>query len=301
MSGFPNTFIVGAPKAGTTGIIEYLRQHKDVYVPLIKEPRTLISQHIKGISSSDPIQEYIQSNSILDLDDYHKLYSVNKAVRVDASVQYLYHCNQVIPQIKRNLDSNDVRIVIMLRNPIDRAYSNYLYNLNDPAINFLDAIEKNDQRIAEVWNSFWYYKSQSLYAKNVKCYLNEFDNVKIILFEDFVIEPARTLADLYSFLEVEGIPFRRDEVRNKSGVPKNGLVKHLFFQDSLLKKLGRKLTGALPIGIAQYIKLELRNKFTKKPEGGLREDERQYVYQLFKEDIDELENVIQRDLSAWRL
>ena len=85
------TYIVGAPKAGTTSLYHYLSQHPDIAIP-DKEPRFFIKETIQSVSDKDPIKPYLLRSSILDEIAYTNLYANKKEkIKCDASTQYLYH------------------------------------------------------------------------------------------------------------------------------------------------------------------------------------------------------------------
>ena len=65
MMNYPNLYIVGAPKAGTTSLYHYLSQHPDIAIP-DKEPRFFIKDSIQNISEADPIKPYLLRSSIFD-------------------------------------------------------------------------------------------------------------------------------------------------------------------------------------------------------------------------------------------
>ena len=155
----PNLYIIGAPKSGTTSLYQYLNQHPNISIPL-KEPRYLIKQSIQNVSDDDPIKPYLLRSSILDKESYNKLYN-NKTEKIlcDASSQYLYHHREVITQIKALEDSQPTKIIILLRNPIERAFSNYLHNCATfEYLDFFQALEQEHSRILKGFNSFWHYK-----------------------------------------------------------------------------------------------------------------------------------------------
>ena len=109
----PNLIIVGAAKSGTTSLHNYLNQHPDVFMCDPKEPHFLINKEI-GLKRI-PI-------AISDINDYEKLFLGYSDIRYrgESSVMYLMYPEIVIPKIK-SLLGEETRIIIMLRNPVDRA------------------------------------------------------------------------------------------------------------------------------------------------------------------------------------
>ena len=117
----PNFLIVGAAKCGTSSMHNYLNQHPEVFMPSynkygmkVKEPRFLIK---------DLVQNRLH-NGIWDFEEYKSLFSdvMGEKAIGESTVLYLYYYQHAIKKIKENL-GKDVRIIIMLRSPVDRAYS----------------------------------------------------------------------------------------------------------------------------------------------------------------------------------
>ena len=123
MNSKPNFLIVGAAKAGTTSLAKYLGAHPDIFIPEQKELRFFIKDTILQINPKDPLLEGILKQSILDKEEYFSLFDVKEKLTGDASVHYLYHHEEAILNIKKYV--GDVHIIIMLRNPVKRAISNY--------------------------------------------------------------------------------------------------------------------------------------------------------------------------------
>ena len=113
----PNLLIVGAAKSGTTSLHNYLNQHPEVFMCNPKEPHFLINKEI-GVERI-PI-------GISDFATYKNMFSEGEGCkyRGESSVMYLLFPEIVIPNIKQYL-SSETKIIIMLRNPVERAYSGY--------------------------------------------------------------------------------------------------------------------------------------------------------------------------------
>ena len=134
----PNLLIVGAAKSGTTSLHHYLDQHDEVFMSKHKEPHFLINNE-EGVNKIP--------NGINKYRDYIRLFdnSKNYKYRGESSVMYLQFPEITIKNIIKYLD-DDIKIIIMLRNPIDRAFSGYQhvkrYNKMEN-YTFKEAIEKS--------------------------------------------------------------------------------------------------------------------------------------------------------------
>ena len=137
----PNFLIIGASKCVTTALYYYLKQHKDISFPTLKEPKYFSSifqkfPH-KGIGD-----ESVDLYAIKSLKEYKKLFKKISNIRVgEASPDTMYFYKDTIPKIKETL--GDIPIIIMLREPVERAFSAYMYLRRDSRekLSFREALE----------------------------------------------------------------------------------------------------------------------------------------------------------------
>jgi hypothetical protein len=210
----PNFLIVGAAKAGTTSAVNYLNQHPDIYFPEKKEIRFFIRDIIKKINPKDPLLPGILKQSTLDEDKYFSLFNVESKLAGEASVHYLYHYEEAIPQIKKYV--GDIPIIIFLRNPTKRAISNIKFLSHHHQSTIDKELLREDERKKDGFNSFWYSKKLGLYTKQVEAYLKNFSKVEVILFEDFIRDPQQELNKLFTHLGVDNHQLEEFPVHNKA-------------------------------------------------------------------------------------
>lgn len=297
----PNFFIVGAPKSGTTSLFHFLEQHPDIFIPSIKEPRYFIADHILNTNDQDPIKEYLLRTSTIQKNDYLDLYK-DKTQKVlgDASIQYMYHYQEVIPKMKEMV-SKDVKILIMLRNPVNRAFSNFSHNtFSYEHNNFETALKQEETRIKNGFNSFWHYKSMSLYSKQVQAFLKEFDNVKVVFFEEFIKDIEGTVSDVYRFLEVDSSFKTSTYLVNKknTGSPKSKWFKSVLSSIKkwqFLKTVAHKILGKDKVKLFNEL-IDRANLSNKKVI--LDPKIKNELQQFFQKDIEDLEKLIGRK-SNW--
>jgi hypothetical protein len=203
----PNFFIVGAAKSGTTSLWQYLKDHPQVFMPkdeLDKEPRFFSSY-----GESMGIENYLYM--------FEKATENQKLVG-ESSTAYL--TDPVSAKMIHDFNSQS-KIIIMLRNPADRAYSLYNWMVQDGyeyACSFEEALDLEEKRYLNkiptwfepeyYWN-YMYFRS-GLYYEQVKRYLELFhDNVLIVKFDDFKKDTPVTYRRICSFLKIEPneIPF----------------------------------------------------------------------------------------------
>lgn len=301
MLKLPNFFLVGAAKSGTTAVHVYLIQHPEIYMSVLKEPKYL-SISANQFPHNGPGDKKVDDRIIKSRDEYLSLFkdAENEKVIGESSADYLYFYKSVIPSIKTICPHP--KILIMLRNPVDRAYSAYRHMLMDERENlsFEKALKSEDARMRENYEFIWYYKDVGFYYEQVKHYIDSFGagNVKIVLYEDFVSDPINIMKDIYRFIEVdEGFtpntavkynvgPAVRNESLEEFLVKYDNPVKKVL-RPILLNTIGKRYTEAL----VNYF--NRRNKFSMKPKT------RKRLIELYRDDILKLEGLIDRDLSGW--
>lgn len=297
----PNFLIVGAAKAGTTSLYHYLKQHPQIYLnDEIKESFFLTGLNFKNINSEGG---YYNLNAINDVSGYQALFDgSNYATAIgEVCVGYLYFYKKTIPNIKRYL--NDPKIIIILRNPVDRAYSNYLHFVRDgfEKQSFEDALNlENVRENASYWWGYQ-YKKAGLYYKSVKTYLENFSNIRISIFEDFINNPRLMLQNLLDFLEVNYslFPNNINEKYNVSGVPRNKSLHRLITdpKEFIPPYLERIIKYTINNKVRDKLVRSMYNKNLRKSK--MNENTRTFLKNYYREDVLQLQKLIDRDLSHW--
>ena len=291
----PNFIIAGATRSGTTSLYYYLMQHPDITFPKLKEPRYFSSINLK-LPQNGPGDFSVDRKLILSFDDYNKLYESINAKRIgDASSEYLYHYDVSAKEIKEKL--GDIPIIIILRNPIERAFSAYNNLVRDgrETQNFSQALKLEDERMLNNWDMMWHYKRVGLYYNQVTEYLNTFSKVKVIIFEEFVKDPKKFLSELCSFLDVSpDMDIDTGTVYSYSGKPKNKLIAFLGSRNN--KYINRIRVFALSL-IPRNIFESISKKVLVKNQ--IDENSRNYLREFYKDDILKLQQLLKKDLSFW--
>jgi hypothetical protein len=299
----PNFLIIGAAKCGTTSIHNYLGQHPEVFTSPTKEP------HFFADFDPNKLAEHsfkYGHNKVQNSSDYYRLFndSADYKIRMESSVSTLFYSKAMI-KAKEML--GNPKVLIVLRNPIDRAYSNYMHHVRDEneTLSFEDALNQENQRANE---SYWWgyqYKKVGLYFEQVEMALKTFglENVMVVLFEDFLNSKAEVLCDLCNFIKIdENFQFDTSSIGNKTGVPKHkwksSLFKTIANNNSILKKVYRLLLPSEKrVQLHNSLKNNLHNKNLVKPELIL--ETRIELANFFKPDVINLQNLINKDLSHW--
>lgn len=299
----PNFLIVGAAKSGTTSIYHYLKQHPDIYVPENKEPRFFVASKFGEFHHSHPFYNYFCKNITFTFENYMILFDgVTKERSIgEASVQYLYLYSLAIPQIKKYL--GDVNIIIILRNPVERAFSTYNHLIRDKleSLPFEKCLEIEEERIRANWLPLYFYKDMGFYHNQVKAYMENFSRVTVYLYDDLKKDSSVILRDIYEFLEVDPsfIPYNINVKYNVSGVPKIKALQSFFLKyNHPLKKLLRPLfLNTIGKEKTENLVNHFKNKNLRKQK--IEPETRKYLIELYRDDILMLEKLIKRDLSSW--
>lgn len=295
MNTNPNLFIVGAAKSGTTSLHNYLDQHPDIYMSRFKEPHFLINHEI----GCDRIP-----NSISDEKDYYNLFlnGFNEKYRGESSVMYLMYPEIVIPKIN-NKFGNDSKIIIMLRNPVDRAYSGYQhvkrFNINETSIDFKFAWDISEERYFSKNNMTpaSRHKELGLYYKQVKLYLNKMKNVHIIIYDDYLNDFNKEIESVFDFLGLKHIKVDSNKKHMVGGWEwKNNNFKRLLYSDNWIKS---SLKLLIPFNkIRNYISAKLIQSEKSKVKVISNSDSKM-LKSFYKNDVKLLSNLLKRDLNYW--
>tara|TARA_B100001758_G_scaffold62460_1_gene51993 strand:- start:21746 stop:22654 length:909 start_codon:yes stop_codon:yes gene_type:complete len=294
----PNFLIVGAAKCGTSSLHNYLNQHKDVFMPTytanglkVKEPRFLIAEKVKSRLSK----------GIWNYEDYKSLFAdvvAEKAIG-ESTVLYLYYYEEAINNIKKILGT-EVKIIIMLRNPIDRAYSAYLFASKTMQENqsFEEAINNSEKRFKEdkTLSPMILYKEMGLYYEMVKAYKANFNNIHIILYDDFVTQTNHEVDKVFDFLNLNKQDIDTNKIVNSGGMKWDSkFIKYMLMGKGSSKFIFKKI---IPKFFRIKIKRILISIFTSKSKK-IKQSTYLELSKYFKKDISMLQSLINKDLSKW--
>jgi len=294
----PNFLIVGAAKCGTSSLHNYLNQHPDIFMPTftpegikVKEPRFLIKEKL---------QKRLPKG-IWNYEDYKLLFeSVTNEIAIgESTVLYLYYHNEAIKNIKKYL-GEDIKIIIMLRNPIDRAYSAYSFasrttqenqSFKEALINARERFDKD-----ETLSPMILYKELGLYYEMVKDYMESFKDVHIVLYDDFILQTDLEVTRVFDFLNINIININTNKIINSGGKQWNSkFMKKLLMGEGSMKNILKML---LPKKVRVSIKNGLISSFTSNADL-INQSIKKELLDYYQNDIHLLEKLINKDLSKW--
>jgi hypothetical protein len=297
----PNFLVVGAAKSGTSSLHQYLIQHPEIFMSTINK---------EGVSVKEPqflIKSKVQERlhfGVWNWGEYKALFEdveEEKAIG-ESTVFYLYYYKEAIKNIKLRL-GNEVKIIILLRNPVDRAFSAFQHVSKSvkESLSFEDALSKEEGRLENDLSltPMVMYKDMGLYYNMVKAYKEQFEHVHVVIYEDFRDKTDIVLNDIFNFLEVGKANKIDSSLRHNVGGKewKNTKLKNLFQKDNLFKKMYLKL---VPVVMKNKIKEKLLNFSTNKSRS-MNNTTKESLMSFFKEDIDKLSKLISRDLEHWKI
>lgn len=297
----PDFFIIGAPKAGTTALYDTTRQHPEIYMSPVKEPHYFACNGQPPVYPG-PLGTYLRQHAIWEPLAYARLFAgvTDQRAVGEASPPYLYS-SLAAQRIHRNLPRS--RIVVILRHPAERAYSNYQQMRQhgvEPLPTFEAALAAEEQRREAGWLPWLFYRTNGYYHAPLSVWYDHFprERIKVCLFEDWKAKPLTMLRQLFAFLEVDqgfspGI--RRSNV---TLLPKSRRFHHwathpenIDRRAPFLPRIARQATAA--------VLQRLDSKFNLEPPPPLDPELRSRLTTCYREDILRLQDLIGRDLSNW--
>ncbi len=299
----PNFLLIGAPRSGTTSLYHYLKQHPQIYVSSIKGPCFFAFEEGERPKFNGPgDQDYYDRNVITSLGKYLALFegvTDQKAIG-EGSVLYLQDSFAPI-RIKRYIP--DVKMIALLRNPVDRAFSNHsilLFSGREPVNEFEKALELEEQRIMANWAPMWGYKRLGFYSTQLSRYYELFppEQIAIYTYDEFRKDTIATVQNIFDFLGVDRAFVPDTSVRHiTSTKPKwKGLAVFL----SRPSKLKSSLKLLLPTFLHQSLRTiatQWNTDSSQKPE--IQPETRRMLMESYQDEIFKLQDLIQRDLSIW--
>jgi hypothetical protein len=298
MPALPNFFIIGAAKSGTTALYSYLRQHPQVFLSPLKEPRFFAHKDNPPLWRGPGDEAYIAA-TVTSFAAYLSLFHEADGAHAigEASTQYLY-----LPAARANIRRYvpQARLVAILRDPAEVAFAAYLHKRregNEPIRDFRGALAAEPARIRDNWSPIWHYKQRGYYHQHLAAYYSEFDpaQLRIYLHEDLKRDARSLVRDLFGFLGVDE-QFVPDLAArpNRSGIPRSRALQRFLTRPNRTREtLGRILPD---VAYRRALKA-LSHWNLSRPK--LPAELRALLIEEYREDILRLEELIGRDLSSW--
>lgn len=293
---FPNSFIIGAAKSGTTSLFEIIAGHPSVFVPKKKE---------LNFFSNDERYEN-------GLDWYAKTNFAESSsfpIRMEASPAYLAWSEKVAPRLKQLYQEQPIRLIAIFRNPVARAYSNYWHRvrMGHEKLSFSEAIDQENQRLKDNWeklyrsgNPLYGYFRGGCYASRLKPFLDLFarDNFFFLLQDDLQNDFEASINRLFQFLNIDSRITVNPVIRNDSKVPRNKSLYDVYGRLKQTATWQNRLRNMIPKSMREWARYKLVLKPFQYPP--MDNETKMQLTARFAEEIAQLEMILGRDLSLWR-
>ncbi|MFN2493611.1 MAG: sulfotransferase [Pyrinomonadaceae bacterium] len=293
----PNFLLIGAAKAGTTSLHRYINQHPEIFMSQPKELRFFPFEGAKP-DFRGPNDFKTLSTMITTIEDYRACFTagVNHRARGESSPLYMYYPRSA-ERIRHHVP--DVRLIAILRQPAERAYSQFLAAKRDGRefLSFADALDAEAERIANGWSYEWHYRQRGFYAEQLRRYFDLFprEQLKIYLYEDYLTDPLGLMQNIFHFLNINESFVPDMSVRhNESTIPRSRALQ-VYLREP--RKAKAVLKRFVPPELSRPIGDRVRSLNLAKPH--LSAEQRRQLTEVYREDIIELQDLLQRDLSNW--
>jgi hypothetical protein len=298
--GLPDFLILGAAKAGTTALYGALSRHPLVYCSAEKEPRFF--EHAGSPPRfRDPAGEASARRVVSDEAAYRALFADCPPGRLagEASTEYL--SGQRAPAVAFRYVPQ-ARLIAILRHPVERAYSQYLFLRHEgaePLATFEAAWAAEEERIAGGWRPATHYRARGFYGRALGHWLDVFprEQLLVLFHEDWLGRPEHTLGLVCRHLGIEPLvrpAIRRENVSSRQ--PRWAWLHHRMVEDNGLRRWAQR---RLPLALRDVITRSITGLNLKR---GPRLDPalRARLAVVYHDDLKQVEALTGRGLAAWR-
>ena len=284
----PNFFIVGGAKCATTNISYYLNDHPDIFIPKLNEPYYYCK--------FDVPKNFKRESMITDKKKYLNLFknAIHEKAIGEATPVYL-QCPNAAKEIKK--DFPDSKIIISIRNPIDKAHSSYFsykfMNLDNRT--FSEKINFYEKTLLDDEFDLFNFIEDGFFSKHIKRFQKVFppEKIKIIFFEDYIKNISAHINSILNFLEIEKPFTLTNKPKNSFRVPKNQLSQYLL-NNKTFRNISTKLIPTLTrdkIGEKFFVKQ------STKP--SMLDEDRERLKKIFLNEYSDLKNLLGIELP-WK-
>jgi Sulfotransferase domain len=292
----PNLFIIGAAKAGTTALYDYLTQHPQVFLSRVKEPMFFSrdEHYARGL-------DWYEDAYFEGAEDY--------PVRAEATPHYLYWSEKVAPRIKQVYGDRPVQFIVTFRDPVSRAYSWYWNMVREgrEELNFDEALrveesrlEQNRYELYQLGSMVYGYSAGSRYASLLQPYLELFPATSFffVFQDDLMSRVQETCEEIFEFLGVESSIRINTSNSNPAAMPRSRLLHKTLRRRFLLKEFVKPIMPSKVRRPLKKIMMQVNLKET--PYVPL---DPQLAHELrlsYRTEIEKLEKITGRELSSWK-
>jgi hypothetical protein len=295
----PQFVVIGAARSGTTALYQYLSQHPRIFLTEPKEPHYFALAGTTPAFTGPGDRQTINRLAVTDREAYRQLYRDARPdqVRGEGSVSTMYY-PEAITRLREEVP--DARLLCMLRDPVDRAFSAYGFMRTrgwEPCPTFEEALDDEPRRIEAGWHHIWHYTAMGRYGEQLRRVYDAFppEQLLVLRHEDLVSDPDGVLGRIHGFL---GVPALRSTDRpdpHRSGEPRSRLLSRMVSTHHPVKRL------VSPV-VPQALRRRLRREITRRNlvRTSYRDDTRRRLVAGFAPDLEVVRELTGLDVSAWR-
>ncbi|MBP8822286.1 MAG: sulfotransferase [Flavobacteriales bacterium] len=309
----PDFLVVGVVKGGTTALYNLLDRHPGIHLPPIKEtnffaradmrPGDFLREYALDVKLDvgkfihGGMKEVVHIAQVADPAHYAALFAHARPGQVVGEVCPSY---AVCPSAAKAIHaaSPKSRIIFMLRDPVQRAWSQYIMNLREGKTleqDFLKEVEQDDKRARKGWGVNHQYLALGRYAEQVERYLALFpkEQVHILLHERFKEDPMATMRHLFSTIGVA--PMEAMDLSgkfNEAAVPRNALLNRLLVRSGAISTVKALVPRRLRGGFKEML-------YSRKQMPTLPADQAAAVWSYYEQDVERLSRLMGVDLLQW--
>jgi Sulfotransferase domain len=298
-------FIVGAARSGTTTLWHWLKAHPSVFLPNVKEPHFFCFEGKPIPCHGNELDPHYKTQLVNTKDAYLELFANSKETQLngDASPGYLYFSGTAA-KIKRH--NPNAKIICILRNPCDRAFSQFIFHVQsgfESVFDFQTALKMENARVSKGWWWGHHYLRAGSYSSQWKEYCEHFQDSQrlLLLYEDLKANPEKTYLRICKFLEI--VPLNTTDLNLQTNgtaglasVPLSfaihRVLTHGFSQKIAFHKF---LPGYVVQPIKKFI-LAINKRSKPKLSDSLRSN----LSDHYRSDVDELKLLTGLNFLQWR-
>ena len=296
----PDFLLVGAPKAGTTALHVALASHPQLFLSPVKEPKFFLTDGAQPAGPGGPGDAQTFREYVWKREDYEGLFDGAPAGTLRGESTTLYLRDPAAHERIARLVP-DARLVAVVRDPVDRAHSNWTHLRSaglEPETDFLRACGLEQSRVERGWGPFWRYVELGRYGAQLDHLYSVFprEQVHVVLYRDLRREPVSTLDGICAFLGVDAGLVGSVPASNVTAAPAaSGLT------DRLVTKAGPVL-DRLPPAVRHPVTSRVRQRLQREQRTRcpLTPDQRARLLPRYDDDVRLLERLTGLQLDHWR-
>lgn len=286
-TALPRFFCIGAQKAGTTTLHHILARHARISLPEIKETKFFIDDAL-----------YQQG-----FDYYRKtFFNADATGKIEGEIdpdclffpsaaQRIYHY------------APDSKLIVLLRDPIDRAYSHYLMSVRRgfEKLSFEDAMAAEAKRMQGDWidQIHFSYIRRGFYSTQIRSFTDYFPrrNFLFLLFDELATDQQACIDKVCNFLQIDRLEMRGQPIKsNPATMPIFMWLSSVLHHRGLLKRVAKTVLShdGMVAKAVRYVRTKNMVPVEKKPLGI---ETRCRLVELYREDIEAVSRMIEIDLN----